>query len=164
MMGESLRLTQRLLLERMLGSGSIAKRNMANKQSLALRVALLSLAALAIACPIVSQAQASASRLSSDWRNAEPITIPGSAAPATSDLGPAPASAQLDRVLLLLAPSPAQQQALTTELANLQSSSSPHYHQWLTASDFAASYANSASDIAAITTWLKSEGLQVAPL
>ncbi len=137
---------------------------MANKQSLALRVALLSLAGLAIACPIATPAQAPASRLSSDWHNAEPITIPGSAAPATSDLGPAPASAQLDRVLLLLAPSPAQQQALTTELANLQSSSSPHYHQWLTASDFAASYSNSATDVAAISTWLQSEGLQVAPL
>ncbi len=137
---------------------------MANKQSLALRAAILSLAGLAIACPIATPAQAPASRLSSDWRNAEPVTIPSSTPPATSDLGPAPASAQLDRVLLLLAPSSAQQQALTAELANLQSSSSPQYHQWLTASDFAASYANSASDVAAISTWLQSANLQVAPL
>jgi subtilase family serine protease len=137
---------------------------MANKQSLGLRAALLSLAGLAIACPIVASAQAPASRLTGDWHNAEPITIPGSAAPTASDLGPAPASAQLDRVLLLLAPSSAQQQALTTELANLQSSSSPHYHQWLTSSDFAASYSNSASDVAAISTWLQSANLQVASL
>jgi subtilase family serine protease len=67
-------------------------------------------------------------------------------------------------MLLLLAPSAAQQQALTAELANLQNPSSPSYHQWLTPAAFAASYANSASDVAQVSAWLQSAGFKVAPL
>jgi subtilase family serine protease len=67
-------------------------------------------------------------------------------------------------MMLLLSPSAAQQQALATELADLDNPSSPHYHQWLTPTAFAASYANSASDVAAVSAWLESQGFQVAPL
>ncbi|MGH9606673.1 MAG: protease pro-enzyme activation domain-containing protein [Terracidiphilus sp.] len=67
-----------------------------------------------------------------------------------SDLGAAPANARMDRMLLLLAPSPARQQALTVELTSLQNPASADYHQWLTASAFANAYADSASDVAAV--------------
>ncbi len=63
-----------------------------------------------------AQSVAPASRISADWRNSEPVAlaIPVTPAqPGATDLGAAPANARLDRVLVLLAPSPAQQQALT---------------------------------------------------
>ena len=84
--------------------------------------------------------------------------------PRRHDLGAAPPNQVLGRMLLLLAPAPAQQQALAAELASLQDSSSPNYHRWLTPSAFAQAYANSPSDVAAVTAWLESEGFTVAPL
>ena len=67
-------------------------------------------------------------------------------------------------MLLLLAPAPAQQQALAAELASLQNPSSPNYHQWLTPSAFAQAYANSPSDVAAVTAWLESQGFTSSSL
>jgi len=84
--------------------------------------------------------------------------------PSTVDLGPAASSARLDRMLLLLAPPSARQQALTLKLASLQNPSSPDYHHWLTASAFADSYGNSAADVAQVTAWLRGAGFEVAPL
>jgi hypothetical protein len=93
------------------------------------------------------------------------VAIPASRPPISLNAqGHAPAGMKLDRMLLLLSPSAAQQQALATELGNLENSSSPHYHQWLTPTAFAASYANSATDVAAVSAWLESQGFQVAPL
>ncbi len=67
-------------------------------------------------------------------------------------------------MILLLAPSPAQQQALANELTSLQNPSSPSYHHWLTPQAFAQTYANNASDVAAIVAWLESQGFTAAPL
>jgi hypothetical protein len=67
-------------------------------------------------------------------------------------------------MLLLLTPSTTQQQALTAELGSLQDSTSPAYHQWFTPAAFASAYSNSAADVSAVSTWLQSQGLQVAPL
>lgn len=67
-------------------------------------------------------------------------------------------------MLLLLESSAAQKQALDAELANQQNPPSAEYHHWLTPSQFADTYANTASDIAAIASWLESEGFEVAPL
>jgi hypothetical protein len=135
---------------------------MAHKQSFGLPLAILLLASLGVAA-----AQTSASRLAGDWRSSATDTISASKAPLTqteSDMGAAPAGTRLDRMLLLLAPSTAQQQALAAELGNLQNPASPAYRQWLTPAAFADAYGNSASDVAAVSAWLQSQGLQVAPL
>ncbi len=104
--------------------------------------------------------------MAGDWRASPPAVIAGrTKLPAgEADLGPAPGGARLERVLLLLEPSPEQRQALDAELANQQDPRSPEYHHWLTPSQFADRYANSVSDVAAIVSWLESEGLAVAPL
>ncbi len=135
---------------------------MAYNKSLGLPFAILLLAISGVA---VAQVQAQASRLAGDWRSSDAVVIPGSRPPINLDAeDPAPAGMKLDRLLLLLSPSTAQQQALATELADLDNPSSPHYHQWLTPEAFAASYSNSASDVAAVSAWLESQGFQVAPL
>ncbi len=122
------------------------------------------MAAQSLPAAVVS---APAPRVLGDWRGSVGVAIANSKPsfnPAAIDLGPAPANQTLGRMLLLLAPSPAQQQALAAELASLQNSSSPSYHQWLTPQAFAHSYANNASDVAAVAAWLQSQGFTVAPL
>ena len=71
---------------------------------------------------------------------------------------------RLERMVLLLAPSTAQQQALVKELDAQQDTSSPAYHHWLTPAAFAQAYSNSAGDVAQVAAWLASEGFTVAPL
>jgi subtilase family serine protease len=135
---------------------------MAQKRSFGLPIALLLLASLGAAV-----AQTPASRLAGDWRSTDAVKIPASQPPmnlTAMNEGPAPAGARLERMLLLLAPSAAQQQALTAELGNLQNPASAEYHRWLTPAAFADAYANSAEDVAAVAAWLQSEGFQVAPL
>jgi len=71
---------------------------------------------------------------------------------------------QLNRMLLLLSPSDAQQKSLDKLLAAQIESGNPDYHQWLTPAQFAARFAVSAADAGRVAAWLQSEGLQVAPL
>ena len=142
------------------------KRNMAHKDSSGLPLAVLLLASLGVSSP-AAVAQTPASRLAGDWRSAAAVTIPASRPPLSSsatDMGAALPSARLERMLLLLEPSPAQQQALIAEIGNQQNPASPEYHHWLTPAAFADAYANSATDVAAVVAWLQSQGLQVAPL
>ena len=145
--------------------GSRTKRIMAHKKSFGLPLAILLLSGLGVACP--AMAQTPVSRLAGDWRGSALVSL-SAAKPlmpqTTGDLGAAPPSARLERMLLLLEPSAAQQQALTAELANQQNPSSPEYHHWLTPAAFANSYANSADDVAAVSAWLQSQGFQVAAL
>ena len=108
-----------------------------------------------------------APRVLGNWRGSASVAIAHSKPsmnPAAIDLGPAPANQMLGRMLLLLAPAPAQQQALAAELASLQNPSSSSYHHWLTPQAFAQSYANDASDVSAVAAWLESQGFTVAPL
>jgi uncharacterized protein (TIGR03437 family) len=82
-------------------------------------------------------------------------------AQAQYDRGPVEPSFELAYVTLLLKPSPSQQSALEQLLAQQQDPSSPNYHQWLTPEQYAARFGLSPGDIAAIVSWLQSEGLQV---
>jgi subtilase family serine protease len=141
---------------------------MASKFRSGLPLALLFVAALEAAGFFgleIASAQSAVpdSRIAADWRDANSVALSRSVSPAQPgaiDLGPAPANARLGRVLVLLAPSPAQQRALTARLQSLQTSGSPEYHQWLTPSAFAANYSNSASDVGTLAEWLESQGLQ----
>jgi len=153
--------------------GSPTKRIMVHKKSFGLPLCFLLLSSLGAA---MAQAPANhltgenlspVSRLAGDWRASSPSSIPAlkpQSSQATADTGAATPSDGLQRMLLLLDPSAAQQQALTAELANQQNPASPEYHHWLTPAAFADAYANSAADVAAVSAWLQSQGLQVAPL
>src|ERR1035441_2643721 len=142
---------------------------MAHTNRFSLPLALLmaaSAAAIVAQPPVVRPAkvdQAPVSRLLGDWRASAPVTLPArtpSLPQAVSDLGVAPVGARLDRVILLLEPSPAQRQALDAELQNQQTPGSPEYHHWLAPLAFADRYANSASDLAAVVARLQAQGLQ----
>ena len=76
--------------------------------------------------------------------------------------GPAPADLPLDRMLLVLKRSPAQESALKRLLDEQQDRSSPSYHKWLTPEQFGQQFGPSDHDIQTITLWLESQGFQVA--
>ncbi len=107
------------------------------------------------------------SRLAANWQSSAAAPLPSAKAafvPAGLDLGIAPANTHLDRMLLLLEPSPAQQQALDGFLQSQQTRGNCAYHQWLTPAQFADRFSNSAADVSAIAAWLAQEGFSIAPL
>jgi len=77
------------------------------------------------------------------------------------DQGELSSSTQLNRMVLVLSRSAAQQEALDEYKAELQSKSSPNYHKWLTPEQFGKLYGPADSDIAVIVAWLQSRGLTV---
>ena len=70
----------------------------------------------------------------------------------------------LNRMLLLLAPSAAQQKSLDALLAAQTTPGNASYHQWLTPAQYAACFAVSEADAAQVVGWLKAQGFQVAAL
>lgn len=117
--------------------------------------------------PGSQSADAPVSRLAGDWRSSTFVTLLNNKPPVpqnAKDAGPAPSETRLERMLLLLEPSAAQRQALDAELSNQQTATSPEYHHWLTPAVFANAYANSVADVAAVASWLRSEGFEIAPL
>ena len=77
------------------------------------------------------------------------------------DLGTAPASLPMERMLLVLKRSPEQETALRKMLDDQQDKSSPNYHKWLTPEQFGKQFGPSDSDLQTITSWLQSRGFQV---
>ncbi|WP_212733233.1 Ig-like domain repeat protein [Terriglobus roseus] len=77
---------------------------------------------------------------------------------ATGDL---PASQPVPLVTVQLKRSAAQQADLDAFLKSVQTKGSAEYHHWLTPAQFAARFAPSAADVAPVTAWLGSQGLQV---
>jgi subtilase family serine protease len=78
-----------------------------------------------------------------------------------NDAGAVPANAAIGNLTLILARSPEQEQAFDQLLADQQNSASPRFHHWLTPAEVGDRFGLSDNDIAAITVWLESEGLQV---
>ena len=96
--------------------------------------------------------------------NANRITLPGNVPPlarAEFDRGDAAPSQPMNRILLLLKRSDAQEAALQSYLDQQQDKSSPNYHQWLSPADFGALYGPADEDIQAITQWLASQGFTI---
>jgi subtilase family serine protease len=77
------------------------------------------------------------------------------------DLGQVSGDFQLPQVTLLTSPSPAQQSALKTFLAEQQDRKSPNFHKWLTPEQYADQFGLSPADIKKISAWLQSQGLTV---
>jgi hypothetical protein len=79
------------------------------------------------------------------------------------DLGTAPASLPMQRMLLVLKRSPEQEHSLRTLLDFQQDKHSPSYHKWLTPEQYGKQFGPSDADIDTITAWLQSHGFQVSP-
>ncbi len=105
-----------------------------------------------------------ADRIPSRIDDAQVVTLEGNVHPlarpefAVSD---APADTPMDRMLLLLRPSPAQQAALDALVQAQHDPGSPLFHHWLTPAEYAARFGVSTSDLARVTAWLTGHGFTV---
>lgn len=77
------------------------------------------------------------------------------------DLGTAPATLPMERMLLVLKGSPEQEAALEKLMDDQQDKNSPSYHKWLTPEEFGQKFGPTDADMQAITNWLQSHGFQV---
>jgi fibronectin type 3 domain-containing protein len=77
------------------------------------------------------------------------------------DRGEVPADLTLDGMELVLRPTPAAEQALGELLAAQRDAQSPRYQRWLTPAEYAARFGARADDLAALTNWLRTQGLRV---
>jgi uncharacterized protein (TIGR03437 family) len=77
------------------------------------------------------------------------------------DLGAVDPRMQMDYIMLLVKPSPAQQAEIDALLADQQDRASPLFHRWLTPEQFGDRFGLSSPDLARVDAWLRSEGLNV---
>jgi len=77
------------------------------------------------------------------------------------DVGTAPATLPMQRMLLVLKRSPDQESALRKLLDDQQDKASTHFHKWLTPTQFGQQFGPTDNDIQVITSWLQSHGFQV---
>ncbi len=108
----------------------------------------------AVRAPLITQ-PLDESRLTTLKGNTHPLARP------VFDLGTAPASLPMERMLLVLKRSPEQEGTLRKLLDDQQDKGSPSYHKWLTPEQFGKNFGPSDSDMQAITGWLQSHGFQV---
>jgi len=77
------------------------------------------------------------------------------------DQGPVSDDLPINRAILQLSLSAAQQQDLDQFLKQLSDPSSPNYHRWLTPEQFGARFGATQADLDKLTAWLESQGLQL---
>ena len=77
------------------------------------------------------------------------------------DIGTAPATLPMERMLLVLKRSPQQEASLRSLLDNQQDKGSSNYHKWLTPDQFGKQFGPADDDMQKITAWLQSHGFQV---
>jgi subtilase family serine protease len=75
------------------------------------------------------------------------------------DAGEAPNSLRMGGLELIIARSPAQQQALDALVAQQQNPKSAQYHRWLTPAEYGSRFGASEATIAALSHWLEANGL-----
>jgi|HubBroStandDraft_5_1064220.scaffolds.fasta_scaffold00048_12 subtilase family serine protease len=105
------------------------------------------------------------SRVSSAVDEKNMVTLKGNTHPlatAQYDRGEAPGSLPMNRMLLVLQHTPAQEAAIKQLLAEQQNQGSVSFHQWLTPEQYGQMFGPSDQDIKTITNWLQSHGFEVA--
>jgi subtilase family serine protease len=92
------------------------------------------------------------------------VTLEGNVRPLTRGaigLGALDAGAELDKMVLVLEASKAQQAELDVLVEAQQDAGSPLFHQWLTPAEFGARFGAGAADVSRVTEWLTGRGFAV---
>ena len=92
------------------------------------------------------------------------VTLRGNTHPLAQpqfDRGTAPPDLPMERMLLVLKRSAAQEAALQKLLDDQQDRNSPSYHQWLTPDQFGQQFGPNDQDVQAVTAWLRSHGFRI---
>jgi hypothetical protein len=121
--------------------------------------------ALALFVPLAASAQSNAvpARVTDRVNVAQLVTLTGNTHPlarAQYDQGAAPPDLPMNRIMLMLKRSAAQEATLQDLLVQQQVASSPSFHKWLTPDQFGQQFGPADADIQAITSWLASYGFQ----
>ena len=119
-----------------------------------------------ILIPVLARSQASApvSRIVQRVDESAVVALRGNTHPLAQpqfDRGAAPPDLPMERMLLVLKRSDAQEAALQALLDAQQDPGSTSYHQWLTPSAFGQQFGPSDPDIQSVAAWLQSHGFQV---
>src|SRR5208283_2151800 len=126
---------------------------------------LLAPAVFLLAATAIQAGQdAAADRVVSRVDRTRRVSLPGRPplwANPQSDAGALPGDFPIRHATIVLARSAERQRAFEEFLARQQEPGSPDYHHWLTPVEVGERFGVSANDIAAVTGWLASEGLQV---
>ena len=91
-------------------------------------------------------------------------TLAGNTRPEATtenDAGAVPDGLPLEHMILQLARSAADEQALREYIDSLHDPASPNYHRWATASEFGAAWGAAETDRAVVVGWLESHGFTV---
>ena len=88
-------------------------------------------------------------------------SIPSKAQPK-HDQGPVDPAMQLNYITMIFRPSGAQRANLERLLREQQDQTSPNYHKWLTPEQYASRFGLSSNDVGTISSWLSSQGFQIA--
>jgi len=128
------------------------------------RFMIAAVALLAFATTTAAYA-ASPNRITAAVDDSQRTTLTGNIHPmalqATSDLGEVDSSQKLEWVTVYFSMPAAQQAALTQLLQDQQNPNSPLYQQWLTPEQFGAQFGMSTADLATVSNWVSSEGLNL---
>lgn len=128
-------------------------------------VCLAVMSAFALFVPFASaQSLAIPSRIVQPIDEANRTVLTGNTyylARAQYDVGAAPTTLPMERMLLLLRRGSDQESALEQLLQDQQNSASASYHNWLTPQQFGAQFGPSAQDIQTVVSWLQSHGFAV---
>jgi Pro-kumamolisin, activation domain len=111
-----------------------------------------------------AQAQAAPVLITQNVDETRLVTLEGNTRPearAQYDRGPVADDLELEHMLLLLKRAPERQREVDRLIENLHDSSSPSFHQWLTARDLGERYGVAEQDRAAIVNWLRSHRFTV---
>jgi large repetitive protein len=123
--------------------------------------AILSVLLLAAAATL--RAQSSAPQLGSAGEEAL-VALENTHHPLATEsnaVGRVEAGHSMQRMMLVLAPSPSEEAELKQLLDDQQNRHSPNYHHWLSAADFGTRFGVSDSDMQNVLAWLESSGFSV---
>jgi hypothetical protein len=103
------------------------------------------------------------SRIAGEINNEVRVPVQGTTSLIRSsvDTGRMTSGQNLGRMLLMLAPSAAQDQAAKKFVDDLHNPLSPSYHHWLTPAEFGRKFGVSDQDAASVQQWLQGQGLTV---
>jgi subtilase family serine protease len=103
-------------------------------------------------------------RITAPVNGQQTIVLSGNRHPLATpqhDRGAVTPAFRMERMLLTLRPSAAQQQDLDALVAAQNDPSSSYYHHWLTPAAYAQHYGVSGNDLRQIVNWLQSHGLRI---
>jgi subtilase family serine protease len=125
---------------------------------------LMRLSVLFLTCASFLAAQSRPALIGRSIDESRRVTLTGNTRPeatAQNDAGPVPGNLPLEHMMLQLARSTADEQALQEYIDSLHDPASPNYHRWATASEFGADWGAVETDRATVVGWLESHGFTV---